>query len=112
MNGPDRELQVPRRFSSIIACVAAPAHAHLQRLALALLLLFSSEIFEEFVILAMFFLEVLHALLADNDALGWFEYLLLNNKRSLPTLHSVFLAGEIGSFWPHTVDMPKVVLQV
>ena len=96
----------------MVACVAAPTHAHLQRLAIALLLLLATEIFEELFIISMFFLEVLHTLLAHNDALGWFEYLLLNDERGLPTLHPVLFASEIGRLWPHTIDMPKVVLQV
>ena len=60
----------------------------------------------------MLLLQVLDALLADHNAFGRLEDLLLNDQRCLPALHPVLLVDEVGRFGPHTTDMLEVVLKV
>ena len=54
----------------------------------------------------------LRALLANYEALRWLKDLALDDERGLPAVHTLLFALELGSFWPHPIDMPKAVLKL
>ena len=55
---------------------------------------------------------IVDALFADDQALGWPQNLSLDNKVCLPALHTLFIILKLCGFDKHTVDMLKVMLEV
>ena len=52
------------------------------------------------------------ALLADNQALGWPQNLLLDDEVCLPAFHTIFVIFKLTKLRHHTLDMLKVFFEV